>query len=286
MFIYPSFVTLRKKEMDINIRLSNGLILRGLISSPGSHLQAGIILVHGLGEHIGRYSLLIKKLNDEGIALTAVDLPGHGRSDGKRGVIKSYSLIHEMIDTLCHEFQKTFPGVPLFLYGQSLGGGMVLEYLISAKPDLRGAVAMSPWLSLSFEPSRAKKILAGIMKSILPSLVQPSGLVADHLSHDRSAVEKYVRDPLVHDRISVSLFHNAVSAGRFTLENASSIQIPVLLMHGSEDQITSPDGSRQVASKSNLAEIKIWEGGYHELLNEPFGEEVYLYILSWIKNHL
>jgi acylglycerol lipase len=272
--------------MDINIRLSNGLTLRGLINSPGDKLRAGVVLVHGLGEHIGRYARLIKTLNDEGIAFTAVDLPGHGKSDGKRGVIRSYSLIHEMIDTLCREFQKTFPGVPVFLYGQSLGGGMVLEYIISAKPQINGAVAMSPWLRLSFDPDKIKMFLAGIMKSILPSLVQPSGLVAAHLSHDRLAVEKYVNDPLVHDRISVSLFNSAMTAGRYAIENASSIKIPVLLMHGSEDQITSPDGSRQVASKSSLADIKIWEGGYHELLNEPFGEEVYLHIISWIKNHL
>jgi acylglycerol lipase len=286
MFIYPSFVTLRKKEMDISFRLSNGQTLRGLISSPGDNLKAGVVFVHGLGEHIGRYNKLIKKFAGEGLAFVAADLPGHGRSDGRRGVIRNYSVIHEMIDTLCGEFKKTFPGVPLFLYGHSLGGGMVLEYLISVSPKINGAIVTSPWLRLSFEPDKTKLFLAGIMKSILPTLVQPSGLVVDHISHDKSVIEAYKNDPLVHDRISVSLFHNAVSAGRYVLENAASVKVPVLLMHGSEDQITSPGGSSEVASKNNLVDLKIWEGGYHELHNELFSEEVHMYIINWIKNHI
>jgi alpha-beta hydrolase superfamily lysophospholipase len=271
--------------MDINIRLSNGQTLRGLINSPGDNVKAGVILVHGLGEHIGRYDQLIKKLATEGIVFTAVDLPGHGKSDGRRGVIRNYSLVHEMINTLSGEFQKTFPEIPLFLYGHSLGGGIVLEYILSEQPSLRGAVVTSPWLRLSFEPDRSKLLLVTIMKSILPTLTQPSGLVVDHISHDKSVVEKYKSDPLNNDRISVSLFHSAVTAARYSLENASSLKIPILLMHGSDDQITSPQGSREFASKTGMAELRIWEGGYHELHNEAFNNEVYTVIIKWLKNH-
>jgi len=286
MFIYTSFVTLRKKEMDINLKLSNGQTLRGLISSPGDNLKAGIVFVHGLGEHIGRYEEMIKRLDAEGIAFTAVDLPGHGKSDGSRGVIKNYSLVHEMINILLREFQKTFTGVPLFLYGHSLGGGIVLEYIVSQSPHIQGAVVTSPWLRLSFEPARAKLVLAGIMKNILPSLVQPSGLVVEDISHDKAVVEKYKSDPLVHGKISVGLFLGATTAGKYVLANSASIKVPILLMHGSEDHIASPEASRELASGNKLVDLRIWEGGYHELHNELFRDEVYKYIISWINNHI
>jgi alpha-beta hydrolase superfamily lysophospholipase len=286
MFIYTSFVTLRKKEMDINLKLSNGQTLRGVISSPGVNLKAGVVFIHGLGEHIGRYGEMIKRLAAEGIAFAAVDLPGHGKSDGSRGVIKNYSVIHEMINILLREFQKTFTGIPVFLYGHSLGGGIVLEYIISESPDIKGAVVTSPWLRLSFEPDKTKLFLARVMKSILPSLVQSSGLVVDDISHDKTVIEKYKSDPLVHGKISVGLFHSATSAGKYVLANSASIKVPLLLMHGSDDQITSPQASRDLASGNKLVELRIWEGGYHELHNELFSDDVYKYIIGWIKNHI
>ncbi|HVN56826.1 MAG TPA: lysophospholipase [Bacteroidales bacterium] len=272
--------------MEFSFRLSNGLMLRGKINSPGEDLKAGVILVHGLGEHIGRYDELVGKLSMVNIAFMAVDLPGHGKSDGKRGCISNFGPIHEMIDTLSAEFRKTFPGKPLFLYGHSLGGGMALEYLASTKSAFTGAVVTSPWVKLSFEPAKFKVALASVMKNILPSLVQPSGLVVNHISHDASVVEKYCRDPLVHDKISVSLFHSAMSAGNFILSNAGSISIPVLIMHGAGDMITSPAGSREVAAMSDKFHLKIWEGGYHELHNETFRDEVYRYITDWLTGHI
>jgi len=272
--------------MEISFVLSNGQTLRGVVNSPGAGLRAGVLLVHGLGEHIGRYDELVKRLSEKNIAFTAVDLPGHGRSDGRRGVIKNYAIVHEMIDTLSREFRMTFPGIPLFLYGHSLGGGIVLDYIISKQPEVKGAIVTSPWIRLSFEPGKSKVTLARIMNSILPSLVQPSGLVVDHISHDSSVVEKYKNDPLVHGKISVGLFHSAVSAAKNIQENAFSLKVPMLLMHGAEDQITSPEGSREIAARSTGVTLKIWDGGYHELHNELFREEVYTYILNWLDEHI
>jgi alpha-beta hydrolase superfamily lysophospholipase len=120
------------------------------------------------------------------------------------------------------------------------------------------------------------------MKGILPGLAQASGLVVDDISHDRTVVEKYISDPLVHDKISVSLFHSAMSAGSFALSHASDLKVPLLLMHGSDDKICSPEGSREFASKTSLAELKIWDGGYHELHNETFREEVFSYLMKWL----
>jgi acylglycerol lipase len=268
--------------MDYNIKLKNGQVLRGFITTPGENTRAVVIFVHGLGEHIFRYTSWADLLSNEGIGFTGVDLPGHGRSDGKRGYIKSYALTDEMIDILLNSVSMTFPSIPVFLYGDSLGGGIVLDYILRKNPSIKGSIVTSPWLKLSFEPAKIKIILASAMKSLLPGLVQPSGLVVDHLSRDREVVEKYISDPLVHDRISVSLFHSAVSAAEYSLAHASDLKVPLLIMHGSDDMICSPEGSREFAAKTSMAELKVWEGGYHEIHNEAFKNEVFAYLVNWI----
>jgi alpha-beta hydrolase superfamily lysophospholipase len=281
-----TLVLLKKKAMEYNIKLSNGQLLRGMINSPGEKSRAIIILIHGVGDHIQRYKDWADLLSREGIGFTGVDLPGHGLSDGKRGHIKSYALIDEMIDILLEGVMKTFPGIPVFIYGHSLGGGMVLSYLRRRNPGIKGAVVTSPWLKLTIEPDKLKIMLVSVMKNLLPGLVQSSGLVVDHLSHDREVVDKYIADPLVHDKISVSLVASAMGAADYSLAHASDLNIPLLLMHGNEDLICSPDGSREFASKTPLAELKIWDGGYHELHNETFKNDVFAFLIDWINKKL
>jgi acylglycerol lipase len=268
--------------MDFNIKLRNGQVLSGVIQSPGEHTRAVIILVHGLGEHIQRYLYWADLFKQEGIGFAGVDLPGHGRSEGRRGNIKNYTVLGEMFDILITSCKKTFPGVPIYLYGHSLGGGIVLDYLIRRNPRIKGAIVTSPWLRLSFEPAKIKLLMASVMKNILPGLIQPSGLNVSHISHDEKVVKEYNTDPLVHGKISVSLFHSAMSAAKYSLEHASELKVPTLIIHGADDLICSPEGSREFAGKTSIAELKIWDGGYHELHNEPFKEEIFKYIINWI----
>lgn len=272
--------------MDFNIKLSNGQILRGYIKSPGENLRAVVILVHGLGEHIQRYSNWAGLFNEVMIGFAGVDLPGHGRSDGKRGHIKNYTQTDEMIDILLNECRKTFPGIPLFLYGHSLGGGIVLDYLVRKDPNISGAIVTSPWLKLAFEPDASKVKLAGILKNFFPGLIQPSGLIVDHISHDQKVVDAYKNDPLIHGKISVSLFHAAMSTATNALKNAASLKKPLLLMHGTDDHICSPEGSREFASRSKSVELKLWDGGYHELHNDLYRHEVFNYIIAWLNSRL
>jgi alpha-beta hydrolase superfamily lysophospholipase len=272
--------------MDFNIKLRNGQVLRGMIQSPGENLKAIVILVHGIGEHIHRYEHWAALFNKESIGFAGVDLPGQGRSDGNRGDIKSYSLLEEMIDMLIDNCNKTFPGCPVYLYGHSLGGGIVLDYLLRRNPDIKGAIVTSPYLRLAFDPPKIKLIMASAMKHLLPGLIQPTGLNADYLSHDKDVVVKYKNDPLVHGKISVRLFCESLASARYSLDHASELKTPVLLLHGSKDMITSPEGSREFAGKTKMVELKIWEGGYHELHNEPFKDEVFRYIMDWIKDKM
>jgi len=270
--------------MDYNIKLSNGQVLKGMILSPGENARAIIVMVHGIGEHIQRYSYMADLFRKEGIAFTGVDLPGHGRSDGRRGNIKSYKLLDEMITIMIDSCRKTFPGIPVYLYGHSLGGGIVLYYILRVNPRIKGAIVTSPWLRLSFEPSKVKVLLASLMKNLVPGLVQPTGLNVSHISHDEAVIANYKTDPLVHDMCSVSLYNEAMKAAKYSLEHASELKIPTLLIHGSDDLINSPEGSREFAGKSDKVKLKIWEGGYHELHNETFKDDVFRYILDWINN--
>jgi alpha-beta hydrolase superfamily lysophospholipase len=268
--------------MDFNIKLSNGQILRGFIKSPGENIRAVVILVHGRGEHIQRYSNWAGLFNEVMIGFAGVDLPGHGRSSGKRGHIKNYSLTDEMINILLNECRKTFPGVPLFLYGHSLGGGIVLDYLIRNNPKIRGAIVTSPWLKLAFKPDESMIKIASIMKNIFPALILPAGLVVEHLSHDQKVVDGFKNDPLNHNKISLSLFFAAMSAASNALNNAANLNNPTLLMHGTDDHITSEEASREFALKTKMAELKLWDGGYHELHNDLCRHEVFNYIIAWI----
>jgi len=276
------FHSYKKINMRYSIRLSNGQILRGFIMSPGENIKANIIFIHGLGEHINRYASWAELFRNAGIGFTGVDLPGHGSSDGRRGHIKNYNIAHEIIDLLTGNARSAFDGVPVFLYGHSLGGNILLDYLLRKNPSVKGAIVTSPWLILSFRPDKFKLVLASVLKLIMPGLLQPSGLNPEHLSRDRNVVRKYVSDDLVHDRISIALFHNAVNAANRSLLHRLDLKVPLLLMHGSDDNICSPEGSRLFASENTMAKLKIWESGYHELHNELFNNEVFVYIKNWI----
>jgi alpha-beta hydrolase superfamily lysophospholipase len=120
----------------------------------------------------------------------------------------------------------------------------------------------------------------------LKSFTQPSGLIAEHLSHDRRVAEMYKSDPLVHNRISAGLFHSAISASTYITSNIPHLKKPVLLLHGSGDLITSHAASRKLASENRNITLKIWEGGYHELHNETFRDEVFTEIIGWMNTHI
>ena len=272
--------------MDFNIELDRGTRLHGMILSPGDKARGVLVLVHGLGEHTRRYEAWAELFRSEGFAFTGVDLPGHGLSSGRRGHVRSYKVLDRMIGMMLTSCSNTFPDIPVFLYGHSLGGGFVLNYLLRFNPPIKGAIVTSPWLQLTFEPPRAKVVLASLMKNLVPGLVQPSGLNINHLSHDPEAVRRYRTDPLIHDRISVSLFDGVVKAARYTMSHPGDLSIPVLLIHGGEDMITSADASRDFAGKTAFCNFRLWEGGYHELQNETFSEEVFRYIIGWLNEQL
>jgi alpha-beta hydrolase superfamily lysophospholipase len=249
--------------------------------APGKP-KAVILLVHGLGEHAGRYAGWASRFNALGVTVRAFDLPGHGNSEGRRGVVPSPEKVYETIDRLSDELRTGFTGVPLFIYGHSLGGGIVLNYLVRRKPRLNGAIVTSPWLYLTEMPQKAKVVLANLAKKLMPGMTQPSGLKTEFLSRDPEVVAAYWSDPLVHGLISAGLYGWMTDAAKETLAGAADINIPLLLAHGRNDMITSSSGSLQVAGLAPKATLKLWDDGYHELHNDLLREEHFEFITEWI----
>jgi len=244
--------------------------------------KAVILLIHGLGEYAGRYSPWAAMFNEKGITVRAFDLPGHGRSGGRRGVIPSLEKVYETITLIIDGLAAEFPGVPLFLYGHSLGGGLLLNYLVRKSPAVTGAIATSPWIYLSETPPTAKVVLAKLMKKIMPGLTQPSGLKTEYLSRVPDVEGKYNDDELVHGLISVGLYSSVTAAAAETVSRAAEISVPLLLAHGRDDMLISPAGSVRVAEAAPKATLKLWDGGYHELHNDILREDHFDFIIEWL----
>jgi len=256
-----------------------------------SHLPDGgpgavLCIVHGQSDHSGRFQEMAKYFNGQGIAVYAADLAGHGRSGGKRGHILHFEDYLKTVDALIAKAREAFPQVPLFVYGQSMGGNIILHHAANNSGTVKAYIASSPWIRLAFDPPAWKVTLGKWMRSIYPSLSQPTGLNAAHLSHDTSVVQAYTNDPLVHGKITASAFFETLQAGLHIPNIANKIKTPILLLHGTGDMITSHAAtSALAAAHPGIMIYQAFEGGYHELHNEPEKLSVYTTILDFLRKN-
>ncbi len=243
--------------------------------------RAVVLLVHGLGEHSGRYQHVADAFNQRGFLVFAPDLPGHGRSAGPRGYIRAYDDFLELFDWLSRGFRQRYPETSWFLYGHSMGGNLVLYYTLRRNPSATGVIACSPGL----RPARPSPIPLGLGKAlqqIFPSLRINNGLDLSGLSRDPKVIEAYRHDPLVHPHISLRLGVGLISAGEWLLNFKGKFPLPLLLMQGTADRLVDPRATDQFARQiSGDTTYKTWEGFYHELHNEPQKAAVMTFILDW-----
>jgi len=272
-------------ETQVTVKSKDGLVLVGREWKPMGEARGVVCLVHGIGEHVGRYPHVAAAFNQAGYAMIGVDQRGHGRSEGPRGHTPSYDAFLDDIDVQLAEAAGRHPGKPLFLYGHSLGGNFVLFYSLRRRPRLAGVIASAPSLRLAFKPPAWKTTMGRLMYNLIPAFSMPSGLETAALSHDPSVVDAYIHDPLVHNRVSARLGIGMIDIGEWILAHASEFSLPLLVFIGSEDRLTSVDASREFASKvPGNCTFKIWDGLYHETHNEPQKAEVLDYMIQWIKS--
>lgn len=271
-----------KQAVDLSWQSNDGLALAGYLWQPDGTPRAVIALVHGLGEHAGRYRHVAAALNAAGYAVLTFDQRGHGRSAGKRGVIPRYDALMDDIDLLLAQVRQRFPGQHIFLYGHSLGGNEVLNYALRRQPNLAGVVATSPGLRTTTPPPAAQLALGKVMNRIWPAFTMPNGLELAAISRDPAVVRAYEADPLTHDRLSAALGIGLLEAGEWALAHAAEFPVPLLLIHGDADRITAPAASTEFASRAPDSTLKLWPGLYHETHNEPEQAAVLAYTVTWL----
>ena len=265
---------------------SDGLRLQG------RHWQAHnpvavIALVHGLGEHSGRYEGFADFFNRHHVAVVAIDQRGHGLSEGRRGHAARYGLLLEAVDLLLQSTRALYPEAPVFLYGHSFGGNQVLNYAVRYHPHIAGVVASGSWLLLRAKPTVMWAYLTKAKSYLFPRWSTPNRIEAQFISHDPDVVAAYCADPLVHDRITARMAVATQAAALYVYRHAAACQVPVLLMHGSDDPITDPRGSQLLADRiGTMATYHSWPGMYHEVHHETNRMEVLTYVWQWMSARL
>lgn len=254
---------------------------------PQSEQKAVVCLVHGLGEHSGRYRHVAEFLNEQGFALLAFDLRGHGKSGGQRGHTPSLEAFMNEIDLLLEEAEGRYASKPRFLYGHSLGAILALVYALKRSPHVKGVISSGVGLRTALEEQKLKVALVKTGGRWLSGLSLPSGLKVSGLSRDPRVVEDYVADPLVHNRTTLGLGWCALEAIDYALAHGGEFNIPLLVMHGASDPLAYARGSLEFAEKVHYDRtVKLWDGLYHEIHNEPEKEEVLGYLAKWMDSKL
>ncbi len=278
-------VSSRARLNEFTLTTPDGLSLHGR-EWAAAKPRAVVGLVHGLGEHGGRYDHVGDCFAEHGVALLSTDLRGHGLSEGRRGHAKSYDLLMGDISQLLETARLRHPNLPCFLYGHSLGGNLALNHIVENKPKLAGAIITAPLLRLAFAPPAWQTRLLKLMKRGGLEIAMPSGLDDKELSRDLNVVRAYRNDPLTHDRVSPSLAVDMVDHGERLLKRAGEIDTPLLLIHGAEDQITSPAATAEFVENLKSEHVfKLWEGLRHEPHNEPERKAVLSFMLRWLDDH-
>jgi alpha-beta hydrolase superfamily lysophospholipase len=243
-----------------------------------------ITIIHGLGEHIGRYNEWATRFTNKGYIVSGIDYRGHGKSEGIRGG-GTYNEILEDLSALI-EFNKTnFKGLPVILYGHSLGGNFALNYYLNNPQQISAIVVTAPWLQLVHPPTAFKQFLVSIAKSAIKNLTVPNSLNPDDLTRIPEVNKAYATDPFVHNQIAVKLFTEIEAHGTKIINSRHKFNIPILLMHGDADNITSHKSTELFIQNTTVfTQVKIWEGSYHEIHNDLDRDYVFNYTANWLEN--
>lgn len=252
----------------------------------GKETKAVIVLVHGLGEHSGRYQHVAKELTNHNFSVVAFDHFGHGKTSGKRGHNPNFEAVLSSVEKGIDIANRIFPEKPIFLYGHSMGGNAIINYVLRKKHKLKGAIATSPFLKLGFQPPVIKLAFGKLMQHIIPSITLKNKLEVSAISRDHQEIKKYLEDPLIHSKVSPNYSIKFMKTGKWAIENATELNIPMLLLHGTEDGVIDYKGTEAFAKKSKNAKLKLYKGGYHELHNDLCKKEMLQDVLDWLHHQL
>lgn len=251
--------------------------------------RAGVIVVHGLFEHSRRYEEFAGYMASHGFSTFVPDLRGHGASEGRRGHARSFDILLQDLDRVRREVQGLVPvGLPLFLFGHSLGGLIGLRYLEEYEVGLSGAIMTSPWLGTAMPIPRWQVLAAAVLNRILPAFPFPFKLDPELLTHDQERSADYRQDPQIHNTITPRLFTETSSGIELALRRGDRINVPVLFILAGDDRIVDTDRSLAFARSlpSDDIAVEVLDGQYHEVLQEPGRAEVMAKVRGWMTDRL
>jgi alpha-beta hydrolase superfamily lysophospholipase len=243
-----------------------------------------VVIVHGLGEHAGRYDHVARRLNGWGFAVRSYDQYGHGESDGVRGALpRKHRLLDDLAD-IVESSRARVPGVPLIVLGHSMGGLVASRFTARGVLPVDGLVLTSP--ALATRMNALQKLLLAVVPRVAPNFTVGNGLNPDFVSHDPRVVAAYRADPLVHDRISGRMGQFIAEGGAKVVAQAPSWKVPTLLMYAGADRLVDPAGSRAFAAAApkDVVSAHCFDDLYHEILNEPaaMAEPVFATLRQWL----
>lgn len=253
---------------------------------PENTPRAVLAIVHGFGEHSGRYMNVVNHFVPRGYAVYGFDHRGHGRSPGKRGDIAAWSDFREDVRAFVQRVAAQEPNRPLFMLGHSLGGLIALEYVLHYPDGLRGVVISSPLL-VQAGLSPMVILLAKVLAHVAPSAAIKVGLDATMISRDPAVVKAYQEDPLVHCFGTPRLGDAITAAQEWAHAHAGEWQAPLLMIIGSADKIAPPEGGRKFYARVTFADKQMldYPGAYHETHNDVIYQQVMADVERWLSAH-
>lgn len=247
-----------------------------------------VLFVHGLGEHGGRYDRLAEVVGTLDLDLYAIDLRGHGRSQGRRGHVSDFACFLRDLDRLRRRAGRETAGRATFLVGHSLGGLVVGRYAEAFAPDgLRGVVFVSPFVETEMSIPGWKRSLGAAADRMVPALTMDNGLTVEDLFRRESDQRVYEEDPLVHHRISARLWGEIQRASPRLLSDAHRLRVPVLLQLAGSDTVVSNPAARDFGARlASRPEVIEYEGAFHALYFDPRAEEALADLRGWLEQRM
>lgn len=247
-----------------------------------------VLIVHGLGDHSGRFESFGRRLSGGGLEALALDLRGHGLSAGRRGHAERFERLLGDLELLRREAESVGGALPTVLFGHSLGGLVVLRYLQGGAPEeVRGAVAAAPFLSLRMEPPAWKLAIGRLADRWMPALTLPSGAESELVLRRPEAREERRSDPHVHDRISARLWGEMQRAAASVRAGVGDLAAPVLLQVAGDDRLVSSAAAVALAEDGpGAVRVRRYPDAYHDLLHDPVAERVAADAVAWIRERV
>ncbi|WP_338848857.1 lysophospholipase [Massilia sp. W12] len=259
------------------------LYLRDWRAAPT--LRQAVLIVHGFGEHSGRYAHVIRFFQELGWAVRVMDWRGHGRSEGARGVLPNGAPLLQDAEIVLDDFSQKLGYAPL-LFGHSMGGLFAAQFVLQKRSALRGLILSAPALGIPL--ARWQSVLARLMLRLAPDLPLPSGLQSDYLSHDAQVGKAYREDPLVHSWLSARMLAHMQAAGADCLQHAARLDCPCLLMVAGQDKLVDSSASLRWASlvqaaKPGMLTCKQYPDSYHEILQDLAAPAAFADMRAWLQ---